>query len=697
MTSSLYLSTTEARSGKSLVVLGILDLILKKTTRIAYFRPIIQDPINGKHDNNIILVLENFRLQQTYTDSFGLYFHEAVSLAGEGAIDEVLDRILAKYRHLADQVDFILCEGSDYLGEESAFEFNLNTKIAKMLNCPILLLGNAMGNTIEDSLQPIEMALNAYGEQFCQVVGVIINRVQPQLVPAIQAQLEKLYGDRRMVLGTIPQDTMLKSLRLREIVSGLNAQVLSGADLLDNLVYNHLVVAMHIAHALHWLHEKNTLVITPGDRGDIILGVMQAHRSLNYPSIAGILLTADYHPEPAIMKLIEGLPDAPPLLLTSTHTHETSARLEAIHPALSPTDNYKIRHSIALFQRQIDGEKLLNYLKTIRSQGVTPKLFLYNLVQAATATQRHIVLPEGEDVRILKAAASLTNHGIVRLTLLGNIEAIEQAVKINHIDLDLGKVRLMDPKTSPDRERYAETYYQLRKHKGVTLAMARDTLTDISYFGTMMVYLGEADGMVSGSVNTTQHTVRPALQIIKTQPGFSLVSSVFFMCLEDRVLVYGDCAVNPDPNAEQLAEIALSSAATARNFGIEPKVALLSYSSGSSAQGADVEKVRQATAIAKEREPDLALAGPIQYDAAVDPTVAAQKMPGSAVAGQATVFIFPDLNTGNNTYKAVQRETKAIAIGPILQGLNKPVNDLSRGCLVEDIINTVVITALQVK
>lgn len=326
MTSSLYLSTTEARSGKSLVVLGILDLILKKTTRIAYFRPIIQDPVNGKHDNNIILVLENFRLQQTYTDSFGLYFHEAVSLASDGAIDQVLDRILAKYRHLADQVDFILCEGSDYLGEESAFEFDLNTTIAKMLNCPILLLGNAMGNTIADSLQPIDMALNSYDQESCQVVGVIINRVQPELATEIQAQLEQRYGDRPMVLGTIPQDIMLKSLRLREIVSGLNAQVLSGADLLDNLVYHHLVVAMHIAHALHWLHEKNTLIITPGDRGDIILGVMQAHRSLNYPSIAGILLTADYHPEPAIMKLIEGLPDAPPLLLTSTHTHETSAR-----------------------------------------------------------------------------------------------------------------------------------------------------------------------------------------------------------------------------------------------------------------------------------------------------------------------------------------------------------------------------------
>jgi len=695
MTSSLYLSTTEPRSGKSLVVLGILDLILKKTTRIAYFRPIIQDPINGKHDNNIDLVLANFDLKQSYQDSFGLYLHEAVTLAAQGNIDRVFDRIVGKYKALADRVDFILCEGSDYLGEESAFEFDINTTIAKMLNCPILLLGNADDNTIEEALQPIDMALNAYEEQSCQVVGVIINKVNPALEADIQNALAAHYGDRPMVLATIPKHPLLMSLRLYEIVQGLNAQVLSGGHLLENLVSAHLVVAMQIAHALHWLRDNNTLIITPGDRGDIILGAMQAHLSLNYPSIAGILLSADYHPEPAIMKLIEGLPDAPPLLLVNTHTYETSARLDNIHPVLNPQDNYKIRQSIALFQRCVDGEKLLNHVKTIRSKGITPKLFLYNLVQMAIAAQRHIVLPEGEEPRILKAAASLVHNGVARITLLGNLEAIEQAVKLNHINLDLSQVQIIDPLTSPDRERYAQTYYELRQHKGVTLEAARDTLTDISYFGTMMVHLGEADGMVSGSVNTTQHTVRPALQIIKTQPGFSLVSSVFFMCLEDRVLVYGDCAVNPDPNAEQLAEIALASAQTAQIFGIDPKVALLSYSSGASGQGVDVEKVRQATAIAKERQPNLALAGPIQYDAAVDPTVAAQKMPGSQVAGQATVFIFPDLNTGNNTYKAVQRETHAIAIGPILQGLNKPVNDLSRGCLVEDIINTVVITALQ--
>jgi phosphate acetyltransferase len=289
----------------------------------------------------------------------------------------------------------------------------------------------------------------------------------------------------------------------------------------------------------------------------------------------------------------------------------------------------------------------------------------------------------------------LLSQGIVDLTLLGKAEEIALESKKQGIQLDINALKIINPAQSDRLETYSQALYELRKAKGMTLDIARDQVQDVSYFGTMMVYLGDADGMVSGAVHTTQHTIRPALQIIKTIPGFSIVSSVFFMCLSDRVLVYGDCAVNPSPNAEQLAEIAISSADTAQRFGIEPRVALLSYSSGSSGQGEEVEKVRQATAIAKERRPDLAIEGPIQYDAAVDPEVAAQKMPGSTVAGKATVFIFPDLNTGNNTYKAVQRETGAIAIGPVMQGLKKPVNDLSRGCTVVDIINTVAITAIQ--
>jgi phosphate acetyltransferase len=393
--------------------------------------------------------------------------------------------------------------------------------------------------------------------------------------------------------------------------------------------------------------------------------------------------------------LLEGLADPLPILAVKTNTFETALRLTQVRSSLLPSDSEKIALSIQTFGKYVDLNKLEEKISTIQVTGITPKMFTYNLVQKAKAKKRHIVLPEGNEPRILQAASVLLAQDIVNLTLLGVKDEIEQVIKKHGIQLDINRVNIVNPVDSDKFEEYVQTFYDLRKHKGLTLDAARDYLMDISYFGTMMVYRGDADGMVSGSVHTTQHTVRPALQIIKTKPGFSLVSSVFFMCLEDRVLVYGDCAVNPDPTPEQLAEIAISSAETAQTFGIEPRVALLSYSSGDSGKGEDVEKVRQGTAIAKIRQPALKLEGPIQYDAAVDPEVAAQKMPGSEVAGKATVFIFPDLNTGNNTYKAVQRETGAIAIGPVLQGLRKPVNDLSRGCTVEDIINTVVITAIQ--
>jgi phosphate acetyltransferase len=322
-------------------------------------------------------------------------------------------------------------------------------------------------------------------------------------------------------------------------------------------------------------------------------------------------------------------------------------------------------------------------------------MFQYNLLKRAQKIRKHIVLPEGTDERILLAAARLKVLDVVDITLLGSKSQIREKIKELGISMNLEKVNIIDPVSSSKFEDYANTFYELRKHKNINLNMARDIMQDVSFYGTMMVYKGDADGMVSGAVNTTQHTIRPALQFIKTKPNVSVVSSVFFMCLDDRVSVFGDCAINPNPTAEQLAEIAISSADSSAAFGIEPKVAMLSYSSGSSGSGADVDKVRKATEIVKQLRPDIKIEGPIQYDAAVDIKIGKKKMPNSKVAGEASVLIFPDLNTGNNTYKAVQRETGAIAIGPMLQGLNKPVNDLSRGCTVDDIFNTVIITAIQ--
>jgi phosphate acetyltransferase len=382
-------------------------------------------------------------------------------------------------------------------------------------------------------------------------------------------------------------------------------------------------------------------------------------------------------------------------LMVPTGTFETTNRVGAIKSRITPDNPKKIQLAISTFERYVAVRALEEKLVSFQPEGLTPHMFQYRLLQWAKRQRRHIVLPEGNDDRILRAAALLLHQDIVDLTILGDPDQVAASAKRLGINLPLGHLRVIDPVKSDYYADYVATFYELRKSKGVNEDMARDLLRDVSYFGSMMVYKGHADGMVSGAVHTTQHTIRPALQFIKTKPGVSVVSSVFFMCLPDRVAVFGDCAVNPNPTAEQLAEIAISSAESSLAFGIEPRIAMLSYSSGTSGAGADVEKVRQATELVRQKRPDLKVEGPIQYDAAVDPLVGRQKLPDSEVAGQASVLIFPDLNTGNNTYKAVQRETGALAIGPVLQGLNKPVNDLSRGCTVDDVYNTVVITAIQ--
>jgi phosphate acetyltransferase len=695
MASSIYISTTEAGSGKALVSLGILELILRKTSRVGFFRPIIRSSHHSRRkDEDIDLILTHFNLEQSYEESFGLFYREASDLISHKKYDTVIEKIIESYKNLERKCDFILCEGSDYLKEGSAFEFDLNQVISKNLSCPILIVGNAESRTIEEAIIPIEMAVESYQKQDCKVIGVILNKAAPQLVLELRTALETEFNHYGYLLSVIPYDRNLSSPSLEEIAETLNANVLYGENKLNNLVPNYVIAAMQLPNAITRLKE-DCLVITPGDRADIIIGCLQAHESQNYPSLSGLLLSTSAPIDAAILKLIDGLIDPLPILSVETDTYETAQAITQVHTSLKANSTDKIQLSLKLFDDAVDLDELESQISTIKVQGMTPKMFTYNLVQAAKLQPRHIVLPEGYDPRILKAASVLIERQIVTLTLLGNIQKIEQVLNQNRINLDLHQVNIIDPESAPQFESYAQQLYQARQHKGMTIEAAREYLLDLSYFGTMMVYNGDADGMVSGAIHTTQHTIRPALQMIKTKPNFSVVSSVFFMCLSDRVLVYGDCAVNPNPNPEQLAEIAISSAETAQMFGIEPRVALLSYSSGESGKGEEVEKVRSATQIAKQRRPDLKLEGPIQYDAAVDAAVAVQKMPDSEVAGQTTVFIFPDLNTGNNTYKAVQRETGAIAIGPILQGLKKPVNDLSRGCTVEDIINTVVITAIQ--
>ena len=376
-------------------------------------------------------------------------------------------------------------------------------------------------------------------------------------------------------------------------------------------------------------------------------------------------------------------------------TFAITNQIGAIKSKIYVDNVQKINTSISTFEKYVDEDYLADKLITFESEKVTPRMFQYNLLKRALLHKKHIVLPEGEDERILRATSRLLASNVVEITLIGNEKKIKSKTTKLDIPIDFNKVNIVFPTESPNYEDYVETFYELRKHKNVNLDMARDMMADVSYFGTMMIYKGHADGWFREQCILPSIPLDPPLQFIKTKPGVKVVSSVFFMCLEDRVSVFGDCAINPNPNAEQLAEIAISSAESALAFGIEPKVAMLSYSSGTSGKGADVEVVREATTIAQEKRPDLKIEGPIQYDAAVDMKVGKSKLPDSEVAGQASVLIFPDLNTGNNTYKAVQRETGALAIGPMLQGLNKPVNDLSRGCTVDDVYNTVIITAIQ--
>jgi phosphate acetyltransferase len=694
MTNSLYIATTEPYCGKSLLSLGITELLLRRTSRVGVFRPVIAPRSNQERDKNIELLLSHFNLNLDYEDTYACVGREVTDLVGQGRYEDLLDRIIEKYKALEKQSDFILCIGSDPEGAAAALEFDFNADIAKNLGCPVLILTSAADRTVTTVVNSVRVTLDAFLERGCEVLGTVVNRADLDNYVELRDALKKELPEGNVVLAVIPAHKALSSPTIKEVAEQLNAEILYGDAQLDKLAHRYLIIAMRLENYLTHLSE-NALLITPGDRNDVILSALQAHQSQCYPQISGILLSGGLRPAPSVARILDGLRSRVPILSVQTDTYDTAAQVSAVRSYITADNQAKIDLSLELFEEFVDTRALTEQLSSARRRGVTPRMFIYNIIQEAKSDKQHIVLPEGSDERILKAAEVLLNRDIVDLTLLGDPDEIGRLILSLGLNLPLHRLPIIDPQSSTRFKEYAETLVDLRQHKGMNLDTANDLMCDVSYFGTMMVYKGDANAMVSGAAHTTLHTIRPALQFVKAKPGFSVVSSVFFMCLDDEVLVYGDCAVNPNPTAEQLAEIAISSADTAQTFGIEPKVALLSYSSGESGIGEEVEKVRKATELARARRPDLMLEGPIQYDAAVDLGVAAKKMPGSQVAGQATVFVFPDLNTGNNTYKAVQRETGAIAIGPVLQGLNKPVNDLSRGCTVEDIINTVAITAIQ--
>ena len=690
---AIYIATTEPNSGKSIISLGLMQSLLGKAARVGYFRPIVDDFAPGKIDNHFNTVSTYFNLDLKFEDAYVFRRSEVIRMKNENKDDEIIGKIIEKYKALEERFDFILVEGTSFTGEGSIMEFDINVLIAKNLGVPAIILASGIGKTLEDLVGNLQMAFDTFKDKGVEVLSVIANKVQHENVSLVITELGK-YLPAEIIVSAIPLNPTLANPSIKEIVEMLDAEVLFGEEFINNQVGNFSVGAMQLHNYLLYLKE-NDLVITPGDRADLILGVLQANISDSYPNISGIVLTAGLRPENSIIKLIEGLPNTVPIISAEAGTFAVTNSIGAIKSQIYAENTEKITTSIQDFEKYVNVDALVERLITFKSNGITPRMFQYNLLKKAKANKKHIVLPEGLDERILRATKHLVDLDVVKITLLGDRKQIEDKVSMLDIGLDINKVTIINPIESPQFEAYSEMLYELRKHKGVNLAMAKDLMEDVSYFGTLMVNNGDADGMVSGAAHTTQQTIRPALQVIRTRPDTSIVSSVFFMLLEDRVTVYGDCAINPNPTADQLAEIAISSAGTSSAFGIVPKIAMLSYSSGTSGVGAEVEKVRKATAIVKEKRPDLKVEGPIQYDAAVDITVGKLKLPDSEVAGQANVFIFPDLNTGNNTYKAVQRETKAMAIGPIIQGLNKPVNDLSRGCTIDDIFNTVIITAIQ--
>ncbi|OUJ73383.1 phosphate acetyltransferase [Hymenobacter crusticola] len=693
MTKSIFIATAEAYSGKSVIALGLVNMLLGKAQKIGYFKPIINAGPQEQLDAHIETIRSHFQLPVAYEATYAYTRPQALRLLESDKQGELIETIIRKYKQLEDQYDFMVVEGSDFLGQGTAYEFDSNISIAKNLGTPVLLIISGTGKTTAQVVSAMLTALRSFEAREVQVLAAVANKINPEQVDDVR-ELLRVQLPADVILAVIPEDKNLLNPTMKEIHEQLGGTLLFGEELLTNQVDNFVTGAMQVPKFLNYLKE-NVLIVTPGDRGDIIICALQANVSASYPKVAGIVLSADSLPEEPIMRLIKGSQTVLPIIAVKTGTFQTSAQLWAIQSRITPDNREKIDLAIQTFERYVDVHALDQRIAAFQSAGITPHMFQYRLLQWAKRQRRHIVLPEGNDDRILRAAARLLHQDIVDLTILGSPEEITASFKRLGLEVNNDHLHLVDPANSAHYEDYAQTFYELRKAKGVNMDMAYDMLRDVSYFGSMMVYKGHADGMVSGAVHTTQHTIRPALQFIKTKPGVSVVSSVFFMCLPDRVAVFGDCAVNPNPTAEQLAEIAISSAESSQRFGIEPRLAMLSYSSGTSGEGADVDKVRKATQLVKEKRPDLKVEGPIQYDAAVDPIVGKQKLPNSEVAGQASVLIFPDLNTGNNTYKAVQRETGALAIGPVLQGLNKPVNDLSRGCTVDDVFNTVIITAIQ--
>ena len=685
---SIFILSKERHAGTLFVALGLMEILKREYKRVAFFKPIVQ---NCFEDNDIKTIIEAFSLSQKSSQACGIALEEAQRLLLAGDEKRLYESIIERYDSLQKEYDFILCAAFEGEKLREMVDFDLNLKVAKNISSPIAGVLSAYGRTLKEAEEETLLWRNTMKEEGVEPLAFFINRVSENLTCSVVRVGE---GESTPCFP-IPYEPELDKPTVLDLLETAEFEplILKSEKELERGIKRAVIAAMRPENFLERLREGD-LVIVPADRSDILLSVYAANHSPAFPAVSAVVVTGGFDISPNIGQLLSSDENFRIAVLGSREdTMRSAIKVEDCEAGLTPRHRGKIDLALGHFAKYVDAALIEESLQKSDTNIVTPAMFLHRIYAAAAAEKRRIVLPESEDERILKACEIILRRGLADIVLLGKRDEILNRAGI--LGVDLSRADFLDPAESGYMERFAETFYRLRKKKGITPEEAADTMKNFTYFATMMVYEGVADGMVSGATHTTRETVLPALQIIKTKPGIDIVSSIFFMCLETRVLVYGDCAIVPDPDPKELAHIAITSAETAKAFGIEPIVALLSYSSGESGVGEDVQKVREAAQIARKERPDLLIEGPMQYDAAIDPEVAARKMPGSSVAGRATVFIFPDLNTGNNTYKAVQRSTGAIAIGPVLQGLKKPVNDLSRGCSVEDIVSTVAITSIQ--
>jgi len=687
---TLFLAPIGFNAGLTSVSLGMVRSLEQAGLSVGFIKPIAQNT-----DSDAPELSTHFARAICNTESpQPLPMDRVESLLGQGQVDQLMEEIVSLYQQAAHGVDVMVVEGL-VPDQRHVFSTYLNTKIARNLEAQTILVGAADKFTDHEIAEQLDMSIQSFGGRSGHIGGIILNREsQKRTVEEIRDQIlskSKLAQDISLQLvGVIPDQPSLTEPRTLDVANYLKATVLNAGLVKQRRVSNFVVTARTAPNMIQYL-KPGALIITSGDREDILLATSMA--AMNGIPLAGLLLTCDSTPDSRIRQLCHrAFTGELPVIATTMNTFETSSLLTNMGREVPADDTERMERVIDFIAENLNSAKLKECVGEPRESRLPPPAFRHQLRENARRSNKRIVLPEGNEPRTIKAAAICQEKGIARCVLLGNKAEITRIAEEQDIALP-ASLEILDP--SEIRPEYIGPMVEMRKSKGMSAPMAEQQLEDNVVLGTMMLALDQVDGLVSGAVHTTANTIRPALQLIKTAPEAKLVSSVFFMLMPEQVLVYGDCAVNPDPTAEELADIAIQSADSAKAFGIEPRVAMISYSTGSSGTGSDVDKVREATRIAREKRPDLVIDGPMQYDAASVESVGQQKAPNSEVAGRATVFVFPDLNTGNTTYKAVQRSANVISVGPMLQGLRKPVNDLSRGALVDDIVYTIALTAIQ--